>query len=66
MYVYPAVYAEEPKNCTLFIDNFLCRKYYTLFIEQPVEVIQEPKYSTLFIDHILCQVFVCHICIKAL
>ena len=29
---------EEPENSTLFIDNFLCRKYFTLFMEQPVEV----------------------------
>ena len=52
----PVQVVEEPNNSMLFIDNFLCRKYYTLFIEQPVEVVQELKNSTLFIDHILCQV----------
>ena len=44
----PVEIIEEPKNSTLFIDNFLRRKYYTHFIEQPVEVVQEPKNSTVF------------------
>ena len=52
----PVEVVEEPKNSMLFIDNFLCRKYYRLFIEQAIKVLQKPKNSTLFIDHILCQV----------